>query len=634
MSQEVSGQWSVVSGQSEKENPQSAIRNPQSKRIPLLPDEPQTLAELFRQSAAKHPRENTLNYKKDGEWHSISSAELIERAENIALGLHSIGLRKSDRVAILAANSPEWTLTDAGCQFAGIVDVPIYTTLADNSVCYITNDAGARIFFIEDQKTFERIGGIFSDCKTIEKLIFFNADGIEAENAMSLAELEADGAKLKKEHPELISELSKSIAPNDVATLIYTSGTTGEPKGVMLSHANILSNVIDAGENFSFSERDVPLSVLPLSHVFERSGMYLYLFNGMAVHYAESIEKISDNLREIRPTIFVGVPRLFEKVYAKGKTNAANASPLKEKIFDWAIETGKEYALRKEKGERISFFLGVKHSIADKLVFSKFREVFGGRLRFCITGGAALSNEIFLIFNGASVKIMQGYGLTETSPVITSSNPINVKLGTVGKPIRNVQIRFAPDGEIEVQSPGVLLGYYNKPEATREVFTDDGWFKTGDIGELDDDGFLKITDRKKELFKTSGGKYIAPSPIEQMIKSSRYVSQVVLIGNDRKFPSALIVPNFDQLESYAKSESLNLNSAQEFCEHPKIIELLEKQVGETTKDLSKYEKVKKIALLKDELTIESGELTPTLKVKRRVVNDKYKDMIEKIYSEA
>jgi long-chain acyl-CoA synthetase len=609
------------------------IHNPQSKRIPLLPDEPQTLAELFRQSAEKHPRENTLNYKKDGEWHSISSAELIERAENIALGLHSIGLRKGDRAAILAANSPEWTLTDAGCQFAGIVDVPIYTTLADNSVCYIANDAGARVFFIEDKKTFERIGGIFSDCKTIEKLIFFNADGIEAENAMSLSELEADGAKLKKEQPELINELSKSIAPNDVATLIYTSGTTGEPKGVMLSHANILSNVIDAGENFSFSERDIPLSVLPLSHVFERSGMYLYIFNGMAVHYAESIEKISDNLREIRPTIFVGVPRLFEKVYAKGKTNAANASPFKEKIFDWAIETGKEYALRKEKGERISFFLGVKHSIADKLVFSKFREVFGGRLRFCITGGAALSNDIFLIFNGASVKIMQGYGLTETSPVITSSNPINVKLGTVGKPIRNVQIRFAADGEIEVQSPGVLPGYYNKPEATREVFTDDGWFKTGDIGELDEDGFLKITDRKKELFKTSGGKYIAPSPIEQMIKSSRYVSQVVLIGNDRKFPSALIVPNFDQLESYAKSENLNLKSAQEFCEHPKIIELLEKQVGETTKDLSKYEKVKKIALLKDELTIESGELTPTLKVKRRVVNDKYKDVIEKIYSE-
>ncbi len=610
------------------------IHNPQNvKRIPLLPDEPQTLAELFRQTAEKHSRPNTLNYKKDGVWNSISSKELIERAENIALGLYSIGMRKGDRAALLAANSPEWTLTDAGCQFVGIVDVPIYTTLADNSVCYITNDAGARIFFLDNKETFDRISGIFSECKTVEKLIFFNSDGIEAENAMSLAELETSGAKLKKEQPELIKKLSEAIAPNDVATLIYTSGTTGEPKGVMLSHANILSNVIDVGENFSFTEADVPLSVLPLSHVFERSGMYLYLFNGMAVHYAESIEKVSDNLREVRPTIFVGVPRLFEKVYAKGKLNAANASPTKEKIFDWAIEIGKEYTLKKESGEQISFFLGVKHSIADKLVFSKFREVFGGRLRFCITGGAALSNDIFLIFNGAGVKIMQGYGLTETSPVITSSNPINVKLGTVGKTIRNVQIRFAPDGEIEVQSPGALLGYYNKPEATREIFTEDGWFKTGDIGELDEDGYLKITDRKKELFKTSGGKYIAPSPIEQMIKSSRFVSQVVLVGNDRKFPAALIVPNFDQLARYAKSENLNLKSPQDFCESEKIVELLEKQVGEMTGELSKYEKVKKIALLKEELTVESGELTPTLKVKRRVVNEKYKEMIEKIYAE-
>lgn len=603
------------------------------KRLPLLPDEPQTLAQLFRQISEKHPRKDTLNYKKDEKWHSISSDELIERAENIALGLYALGLRKGDRIALLAANSPEWTITDAGCQFAGIIDVPIYTTLADSSVCYIINDAGARVFFLQDKETFERIGGIFPDCRTIEKLIFFDAEGIEAENAMSLAELESVGAKLKKEQPELLGELSDAIAPNDVATLIYTSGTTGEPKGVMLSHTNILSNVIDAGENFSFTESDVPLSVLPLSHIFERSGMYLYLFNGMAVHYAESIEKVPDNLREVRPTIFVGVPRLFEKVYAKAKLKAGNASPMKEKIFDWAIEIGKEYALKKEKDEAISFFLGVKHSIADKIVFSKFREVFGGRLRFCITGGAALSDDIYLIFNGAGVKIMQGYGLTETSPVITSSNPLNVKLGTVGKPIRNAQIRFAADGEIEVQSPSVMLGYYNKPEATSDVFTEDGWFKTGDIGQLDEDGFLKITDRKKELFKTSGGKYIAPSPIEQMIKSSRYVSQVVLVGNERKFPAALIVPNFDQLENYAKSENLNLKSPKEFCADPKIIELLENQVNAMTKDLAKFEKVKKIALLESELTVETGELTPTLKVKRRVVDEKYKSVIDKIYAE-
>ncbi len=336
----------------------------------------------------------------------------------------------------------------------------------------------------------------------------------------------------------------------------------------------------------------------------------------------------------MRPTIFVGVPRIFEKVYAKAKLMAAQSSPLKEKIFDWAIEVGKEFALKTEKNQPISYFLAVKHSIADKIVFAKFRAFFGGRLRFCITGGAALSETIYLIFNGANVAIMQGYGLTETSPVITSSNPIDVKLGTVGKPIRNVEVRIAADGEIEVSGPNVMLGYYKKEQATREAFTEDGWFKTGDIGQFDDEGFLKITDRKKELFKTSGGKYIAPSPIEQMIKGSRFVSQVVLIGNDRKFPAALIVPNFEQLQSYAKNQNLNLKTPKDFCENKTIIKTLEKEVNEQTKELSKFEKVKKIALLEEEMTVEGGELTPTLKVKRRVVDEKYKEVIEKIYTDA
>ncbi len=618
----------------EMENPKFTHPNPKSRaRIPLFADEPQTLAELFRQAFKKHNRADALNYKKDGKWRKISSDEMCERAENIALGLYSIGLRKNDKAAILAANSPDWTIADAGCQFAGIVDVPVYTTLAETSVCYIVNDSGAKAFFIQDNATFERMAKIFPECKSLEKLIFFDGEGVTAENAISLAELEKRGADLKAEKPNLIEQLAKAIEPHDVATLIYTSGTTGEPKGVMLAHGNIISNVIDVGEKYSFSEKDLPLSVLPLSHVFERGAMYLYIFNGMSVYYAESIDKVADNLREVRPTIFVGVPRIFEKVYAKAKLKAAQDSSLKEKIFDWAIEIGKEFALKSAENEEISFFLGVKHTIADKLVFSKFREFFGGRLRFCITGGAALSNDIFLIFNGAGVLIMQGYGLTETSPVVTSSNPIDVKLGTVGKPIRNVEVRIAADGEVEVSGPNVMLGYYNKPDATRDVFTEDGWFKTGDIGEIEADGFLKITDRKKELFKTSGGKYIAPSPIEQMIKSSRFVNQVVLIGNDRKFPAALIVPNFEQLESYAKHEGLSLKTPKDFCESERIVKLIEKQVSDLTKDLSKFEKVKKIALLEEEMTVEGGELTPTLKVKRRVVDEKYKRVIDKIYTE-
>ena len=605
-----------------------------AKRFSPYADEPRTLAELFLYAVEKHNRKDALNFKKDGEWWAISSDEMLSHIENIALGLYALGLRKGDRMAMIAANSPEWTLTDAACQFAGIIDAPIYTTLAPDAVRYIINDAGAKVFFIENREAFERLSKVLPECSSLEKLIFFDFADIETENAMSLADLENEGAKLKAENPDLIEKLTKAVEPNDVATLIYTSGTTGEPKGVMLSHENLMSSVVNAGTEYRFSHKDKPLSVLPLSHVFERSGMYVYIYNGMAVYYAESIDKAADNLREVAPTIFVGVPRIFEKVYARAKVKAARESHTKEMIFDWAIDVGKEYALLVEKKQIVPRLLAVKHSIADRIVFSKLREFFGGKLRFCITGGAALSDEIYLIFTGAGISILQGYGLTETSPVVTSNTPMHTRLGTVGKPIRNVEIRIAEDGEIEVSGPNVMLGYYNKPEATKKIFTEDGWFKTGDIGTIDEDGFLKITDRKKELFKTSGGKYIAPSPIEQLILGSRFVSQVVLVGNGRKFPAALIVPNFEQLESYARHKNLEMQTHVEFCRNPRIIDLIERQIAELSKNLSRYEKVKKFALLENELTVEGGELTPTLKVKRRVVSEKYRDIIEKIYVDA
>ncbi len=616
--------------QSETQNPVKQI----VKHLPMSADEPKTLAELFVRAAEKYERDDALNYKKDGEWRAISANEMISRSENIALGLYALGLRKGEKVALLAANSPEWTLTDAGCQFAGFVDVPIYTTLAPESVEYIIKDSGAQIFFLQDKEGLDRLEENLYNCPALRKVILFDAAGVDNANTISLAELENEGAKLKAENPELIKKLSNAVELHDVATLIYTSGTTGEPKGVMLTHTNLISNVINAGVEYSFSSKDKALSVLPLSHVFERSGMYVYILNGMAVYYAESIDKAADNLREVAPTIFVGVPRIFEKVYAKAKVRAAQESRTKEIIFDWAIEVGKEFALLTEKRRVVPRLLAVKHSIADRIVFSKLREFFGGKLRFCITGGAALSDEIYLIFTGAGISIMQGYGLTETSPVITSNTPMGMRLGTVGKPIRNVEIRLAEDGEIEVSGANVMLGYYNKPEATRDVFTADGWFKTGDIGTIDDDGFLKITDRKKELFKTSGGKYIAPAPIEQMILGSRFVSQVVLVGNSRKFPAALIVPNFEQLESYAKHKDFSIESRAEFCRDPRIINLIERQIDELTRKLSRYEKVKRFALLENEMTVESGELTPTLKVKRRVVSEKYREIIENIYVDA
>jgi len=369
--------------------PPTEIQNQKKgARITLYSDEPKTLAELFIKAVEKHRRSDALNFKKDGEWKAISSDEMIARAEHIALGLYSLGLRKGDRVALLAANSPEWTLTDAGCQFAGVIDAPVYTTLAPNAVQYIIKDAGARILFLQNIEYYKRFREVLAECPTLERIIFFDSTDIEVENALSLVELETAGAKLKAENPELIKELTGAIAPSDVATLIYTSGTTGEPKGVMLTHSNLVSNVLDAGAEHTFSPKDKPLSVLPFSHVFERTGMYLYISNGMAVYYAESIERAAENLLEVAPTMFVAVPRIFEKVYARAKVKAAQASPLKEKIFDWAIDVGKEYALRNERGQPIPRLLAVKHSIADKIVFSKPSEFFGRKRSFCIPAGA------------------------------------------------------------------------------------------------------------------------------------------------------------------------------------------------------------------------------------------------------
>ena len=593
---------------------------------------PMTIADLFLLARQTYQRKDALNFKFEGNWHAISSDDIIRRTINIALGLYSLGHRKGDRAAILAPNSPEWTFADAGCQFAGIIDVPIYTTLALDSVAYILNDSEAKVIFLENVSAYQKLAEILDDVASLEAIVFFDEKGVTAENAISLAELESRGQSLGNDNPSLIGELVGAVLPPDIATLIYTSGTTGESKGVMLSHSNIISNVIAAAEKYEFEGRDIALSVLPLSHIFERTGMYVYIMYGLAVYYAESIEKVPENLREVKPTIFIGVPRIFDKVYERARITAAQSSQFRERIFDWAINVAKEYALAKASGVAISVSLSAKHGIADKIVYQKFRDFFGGNLRFCITGGAALPDEIYLIFTGAGIGIMQGYGLTETSPVISSNNPENSRVGTVGQPIRDVKVRIALDGEIETRGPGVMLGYYHKDEATKQAFTSDGWFRTGDIGEIDADGFLKITDRKKELFKTSGGKYIAPSPIEQMIKASRFISQVVLVGNERKFAAALIVPNFEMLESYSRLKGLDLTSPAELCKNEKIIDLIERQVAKETLKLAQFEKVKRIALLDHELTVDGGELTPTLKIKRRVIDEKYRSIIDGFYA--
>jgi long-chain acyl-CoA synthetase len=609
-------------------------RSNQPVRIPTSADEPKTLVDVFKRVNLKHKRPDTLNYKKDGQWIAISSDELLARAERIAAGLHSIGLRKGDRLALLSETRVEWTLTDAGCVFSGVIDVPLYPSLAPLQVRYILNDSGACVLVIENRRKLDELAEVLKDCSHVRKIVIFDPEGIEGTDVLTLRELEERGRQLQAEQPQVAAGLSAQTTADDLATIIYTSGTTGEPKGVMLTHSNLVTNLIDSSGHLSFGEHDSALSVLPLSHVFERQAMYMYLNQGMAVYYSESLQTIGPNLREVRPTILVGVPRIFEKIYARIQERAAEKGKMAAALLAWSVDVARDYAKHQLEHPPIPLSLKVKHTLAAKLVFSKWHAAFGGRIRLLLSGGAALSDDLAYIYIGAGIPIIQGYGLTETSPVITASQIDDLRVGTVGKAIPNVEIRIADDGEIETRGPNIMRGYHNRPEETQAVFTQDGWFKTGDIGTIDKEGFLRITDRKKELFKTSGGKYISPQPIEQAIKGSRFVSQVVLIGNGRKFPAALIVPAWDQLESYARLKGIEITTRAELCKNSRIINLFERQIAALTSELARYEKIKGIALLENELSIESGEMTPTMKVKRRVVDEKFRSVIDGIYETA
>ena len=602
-------------------------------RAETTEDQPATLVELYERAARNHQKNDTLNYKRDGKWHSISSGEMLRQSRFVALGLYSLGLRKGDRVALLAESCVEWVLADQGCMFAAIVPVPIYPTLTPSQVAYILNDCRARALFIATRSKFVEVETALRECPALETILMFQPEAESLPNCLTFAELQARGRALDEQQPELAAELARKPLPSDLATIIYTSGTTGEPKGVMLTHANMVSNVIDSSNHLEFGERDSALSVLPLSHGFERQAMNMYLHHGMSVYFG-SLDTLGENLREVHPTVLVGVPRIYEKILARVLDRAAARGKLNAGLVSWAIEIGKRWAQLVADHRRVPFGLSLKHRLADLLLFEKLRKAMGGRIRILVSGGAALANDVALAFLGAGLPIVQGYGLTETSPVITAGQLQDNRIGTAGKPIRNVEVRVAPDGEIETRGPHVMQGYWNKPDETRALFTEDGWFKTGDIGSLDSDGYLTITDRKKELLKTSGGKYIAPQPIEQLIKGSRFVNQVVVIGSGRKFPAALIVPDWEQLKSYAEFKGLNLISREDFCHDARIIDLFARQIAARTGNLAQYEKIKRIALLDHEFTVENGELTPTLKVKRRVIDEEYQGVIDKIYAES
>ncbi|MBA3890176.1 MAG: long-chain fatty acid--CoA ligase [Gemmatimonadaceae bacterium] len=593
---------------------------------------PGTLTALFFDACRKFNKPDALQVKVGGAYRPISHRELLDRVRHTALGLQELGVTSGMRVGILSENRPEWAIADYACLTAMLADVPIYPTLPAEQIPHLLNDSGAVAVFVSTAEQAQKIAAIRGECPAVKHVIGFEAGapGID----MTLADLEKRGAAVDSpERAAAWEQQALSVKPDDLATLIYTSGTTGNPKGVMLTHDNIYSNVLGATTAVPFEGNDSGLSFLPLSHIFERmAGHYLMFHVGCSIAYAESIDTITANLGEVHPTLVCAVPRVYEKIFARVLENATAGSAIKKNIFFWARRVGEEWADEKLAGREPGGLLAFKYTVAQKLVFSKLRERTGGNLRYFVSGGAPLAPEINKFFYAAGLVILEGYGLTETSPVIAVNTPDAFRLGTVGKLLPGVEVRIAPDGEILTRGPHVMKGYYNNPEATAEVIDAEGWFHTGDIGELRD-GFLAITDRKKDIIVTAGGKNIAPQPIENRVKTNKYVSQAVMIGDKRRFPVILVVPNWDNLEKWAGYKNLSYTDRAELLAMPQAKAKMEKEVLGTLDGFAKYELPKKIGLLEHDFTIERGELTPKLSVKRKVVDKAYKSLVDSLYVE-
>ena len=598
------------------------------------PTPPGTLNSLFFEAIDKFDKPDALMVKVGGAYRPISHKTLAERVRRAALGLGALGVKRGDRVAILGENRPEWAIADFACLTVGVTDVPIYPTLPAEQITYILRDSGTVAIFVSNADQAAKIAKIRSELPALKHVIGFEQGRLEGSD-LTIAELEARGASV--ETPDSIAAYRREALagrPDDLATIIYTSGTTGDPKGVMLTHDNIYSNVSAARTVIPFTGTDVALSFLPLSHIFERmAGHYLMFSTGTTIAYAESVDTVPINMQEVRPTLVASVPRLYEKMYARVLENALAGSRVKKQIFFWARKVADRWADEKLAGREPKGLLALQYKIAQKLVFSKLKARTGGRLRYFVSGGAPLAPEINKFFYAAGLVILEGYGLTETSPVIGVNTPEHFRIGTIGKMIPGVEVKIGEDGEILTRGPHVMKGYYNKPDATREVMDDDGWFHTGDIGTLED-GYLKITDRKKDIIVTANGKNIAPQPIENQVKTNKYVSQAVMIGDTRKYPVMLVVPNFEQLEKWAKQRDLIWTSRGQLLSMPTVRAKMEKEVLDQLSGLASFETPKKIALIEEDFSIERGELTPTLKVKRRVVDKHYRNMIDALYADA
>ena len=595
---------------------------------------PGTLTTLFFDAIERHEKPDALQHKVNGTYQPISSRMLGERVRRAALGLQEGGAKAGDRVAIMSENRPEWAIADYACLTSSLADVPLYPNLPPEQAAYILRDSGAVAIFVSDAMQAAKIAQVRSTLPALAHVITFAAER-HAGADLTLAELEARGATVDTEvRRAAYRQQALSVLPDDLATLIYTSGTTGEPKGVMLTHDNLYSNVMACASAIPFDAGlDTGLSFLPLSHIFERTGgHYLMLHVGSSIAYAESIDTVPIDMQTVRPTIVLSVPRLYEKMYARVLENALAGGAVKSRIFFWARGVAEKWADVTLAGGTPGGLLAFKYRIAQKLVFSKVQARTGGRLRYFVSGGAPLAAEINKFFYAAGLVILEGYGLTETSPVLAVNTPDAFRIGTVGKPVPGCELSIASDGEILARGPMVMKGYYNKPDATRDAIDAEGWFHTGDIGELRD-GYLAITDRKKDIIVTAGGKNIAPQPIEGMIKTNKYVSQAVVIGDKRKFPVVLVVPNWDNVEKYAMRKNIIWTDRAQLLAMPTIRAKMDKEVLGQLTGLAKFETPKKVALLEHDFSVERGELTPTLKVKRRVIDKTYKSVIDALYAD-
>ena len=571
----------------------------------------------------KFPQDDSLAAKVDGKWVKTSTKSFVDQAVMVSKALVEAGIKPNDKVSMISNNRPEWNIVDVGIQMSGAISVPIYPTISPKDYEYILNDAEVKICFVSSTDLLDKVNEVKDNVPSLRLIVSFEKiNGTE-----HFSDFKARGEKTSTEE---IESRKAAIKASDLATLIYTSGTTGNPKGVMLSHNNIVSNVIGSRERIPCDENAKAVSFLPLCHVYERMVLYLFMYTGVSVYYAESMDTIGDNIREVQPQVFTAVPRLLEKVFDKIMTKGSELTGIKKSLFFWAVALAENWKPYGENGAWYEFKLG----IANKLIFNKWREALGGNVEVIASGSAALQPRLASIFCAAKIPILEGYGLTETSPVASVNSFVDrgFMLGTTGRKLHNVEIKIAEDGEILIKGPNVMMGYYNQPELTRQVLSEDGWFSTGDIGTLVDGQYLKITDRKKEIFKTSGGKYVAPQPMENTYKSSRFIDQIMVIGENQKHPAALIVPDLDFCKDWCNRKGYNCQSQADLSTNEKLKQRIWEEIDKMNQGYGKFEQVKKIELCESAWAIDSGELTPSLKLKRKFIMAKYAHLVDKIYS--